>query len=139
MLDLDKLFLLEETKCPGFRSHPSLLARYTDIFVRHEIDLPTFATLTDEELKFKERLAVIDGELAAATQIKAAWAAQGIAKLEPEKKEMIDKLRSAKHIKTQLATAQGRLSGSLKTHAGLGEDIAELQVEVGKRQAAQQE
>ena len=27
------------------------LHRYTDIFVRHEIDLPTFATLTDEELK----------------------------------------------------------------------------------------
>ena len=25
--------------------------RYADIFVRHEIDLPTFATLTDEELK----------------------------------------------------------------------------------------
>jgi len=27
------------------------LAKYADIFVRHEIDLPTFATLTDEELK----------------------------------------------------------------------------------------
>ena len=27
------------------------LLRYADIFVRHEIDLPTFATLTDEELK----------------------------------------------------------------------------------------
>ena len=27
------------------------LHRYADIFVRHEIDLPTFATLTDEELK----------------------------------------------------------------------------------------
>ena len=51
LLDLDKLFFFEETKCPVFRSHPSLLARYTDIFVRHEIDLPTFATLTDEELK----------------------------------------------------------------------------------------
>ena len=25
--------------------------RHADIFVRHEIDLPTFATLTDEELK----------------------------------------------------------------------------------------
>jgi len=27
------------------------LSKYADIFVRHEIDLPTFATLTDEELK----------------------------------------------------------------------------------------
>jgi len=27
------------------------LSKYTDIFLRHEIDLPTFATLTDEELK----------------------------------------------------------------------------------------
>ena len=30
--------------------HPDEL-RYADIFVRHEIDLPTFATLTDVELK----------------------------------------------------------------------------------------
>ena len=27
------------------------LAKYADIFLRHEIDLPTFATLTDDELK----------------------------------------------------------------------------------------
>jgi hypothetical protein len=27
------------------------LAKYTDIFLRHEIDLPTFSTLTDDELK----------------------------------------------------------------------------------------
>jgi len=27
------------------------LSKYTDVFVRHEIDLPTFVTLTDEELK----------------------------------------------------------------------------------------
>jgi len=27
------------------------LSKYTDVFLRHEIDLPTFATLTDEELK----------------------------------------------------------------------------------------
>ena len=27
------------------------LGKYTDVFLRHEIDLPTFATLNDEELK----------------------------------------------------------------------------------------
>jgi len=27
------------------------LSKYTDVFLRHEIDLPTFASLTDEELK----------------------------------------------------------------------------------------
>jgi len=27
------------------------LSKYTDVFLRHEVDLPTFATLTDEELK----------------------------------------------------------------------------------------
>jgi protein bicaudal C len=32
---------------PGPNTYP----RYTDIFVRHEIDLDTFTTLTDEELK----------------------------------------------------------------------------------------
>ena len=30
---------------------PCCKHRHADIFVRHEIDLPTFATLTDEELK----------------------------------------------------------------------------------------
>ena len=33
--------------CTSSTLHP----RYTDTFVRHEIDLPTFVTLTDEELK----------------------------------------------------------------------------------------
>ena len=27
------------------------LGKYADVFLRHEIDLPTFAMLTDEELK----------------------------------------------------------------------------------------
>ena len=27
------------------------LAKYTDLFLRHEIDLDTFATLTDDDLK----------------------------------------------------------------------------------------
>ena len=27
------------------------LGKYTDVFLRHEVDLQTFATLTDEELK----------------------------------------------------------------------------------------
>ena len=41
---------------PGLDELASLLAsqnlgKYTDVFLRHEVDLQTFATLTDEELK----------------------------------------------------------------------------------------
>lgn len=41
---------------PGLDELASLLTtqglgKYTDVFLRHEVDLQTFATLTDEELK----------------------------------------------------------------------------------------
>jgi len=48
--------LLPPKEGAGHDDLPAILAKsglskYTDIFLRHEIDLPTFATLTDDELK----------------------------------------------------------------------------------------
>ena len=45
-----------EAIAPGLDELASLLTtqglgKYTDVFLRHEVDLQTFATLTDEELK----------------------------------------------------------------------------------------
>ena len=45
-----------DATAPGLDELASLLTtqglgKYTDVFLRHEVDLQTFATLTDEELK----------------------------------------------------------------------------------------
>ena len=50
------VFLAGEAVAPGLDELASLLTsqglgKYTDVFLRNEVDLQTFATLTDEELK----------------------------------------------------------------------------------------
>ena len=47
---------LGDATAPGLDELASLLTtqglgKYTDVFLRHEVDIQTFATLTDEELK----------------------------------------------------------------------------------------
>ena len=48
--------VIGDATAPGLDELASLLTtqglgKYTDVFLRHEVDLQTFATLTDEELK----------------------------------------------------------------------------------------
>ena len=50
------MYIIVADPAPGLDELASLLTsqglgKYTDVFLRHEVDLHTFATLTDEELK----------------------------------------------------------------------------------------